>query len=57
MLACDGMRNGSSSVIMLSNLMFITVRPLRVPFALVVHTTKHGYVNGVGPLQSTRPWQ
>ena len=47
----------SGNVILLSDLMFTTLRLLRVLSALVVHTTKHGYVNGVGPLQSMHPWQ
>ena len=56
MLACDGIWYTSGSVILLSNLMSTTVFPLRVLSALVVHTTKHGYVNSVGPLQPMRPW-
>ena len=43
----------SSSVILLSKLMSTTVRSLRVPSALVVHTTKYGYVNGLDLLHST----
>ena len=38
------------SVVLLSNRMSITVRLLHVLPALVVHTTKHGYVNDVDPL-------
>ena len=57
MLACDGKGYASGNVILLSNLMFTTVHLLRVPSALVVHTTKHGYMNGIGPLQSMRSWQ
>ena len=57
MLACDSMEYASGSITLL-NLMFTILRPLRVQSALVVHTTKHGYVNGVEPLlQSMRPWQ
>ena len=56
-LACDNMGYMLSSVILLRNLMSITVCHLHVPSALVVYTTKHGYVNGVGPLQSMRLWQ
>ena len=54
MSACDSIEYALGSVILLSNLLSTTVRPLRVPSALVIHTTKHGYVNGVGPLQSMR---
>ena len=57
MSACDGMGYASGSVILLSDPMSTTVRPLLVLFALVVHTTKHEYVNGIGPLQSMRPWR
>ena len=42
------------SVILLSDLMPTTVRPLHVLFALIIHSTKHGYVNGVNPLHSMR---
>ena len=42
-------------VILLSNLMFTIVRPMHVLSALVVHITKHGYMNGVDQLQSMRP--
>ena len=45
------------SVILLHDLMSIIMHPLHVLFALVVHTKKHGYVNGVGLLQSMHPWQ
>ena len=57
MSACDGIGYASGSVILLSNLMSTTMRPLRVPFAFVVHIIKHGYVNGVGLVQSMRPWK
>ena len=57
MLACNGMGYALGSVILLRDLMFTTLRLLRVLFALVVHTMNHGYVNGVRPLQSMRPWQ
>ena len=57
MSACNNIGYAWGSVILLSNLMFTTVHSLSVPSALVVHTTKHGYVNGVGPLQSMRLWQ
>ena len=57
MLACDSMRYASGNVILVSKLMSTTVRLLRVPSALVIYITKHGYVNGIVPLQSICPWQ
>ena len=35
--------------------MSTTVRPLHMPFALIVYPTMHKYVNGVDPLHSMRP--
>ena len=52
MLAWKGMRYASGSVILLSNLISTIVRCLRVLFALVVHPTKHEYVNGVNTFHS-----
>ena len=55
MLAWEGTGYASSSVILSSNLMFTTMRPLHVVSALVVYTIKHEYVNGVNSPHSIRP--
>ena len=55
MLACDGIRYISCSVILLRNLISTTVRLLRVLSALVVHTRKYEYVNSMDLLHSMRP--
>ena len=57
MSAYDSIEYTLSSVILLSDLVSTTVRRLRMLSALVVHTTKHGYVNSVGLPQSIRSWQ